>query len=575
MIPLQDWIERWITPRNLGKDPDDDRRRRTLNIILLSLMLVTGAVMVLVVIVLLSGLSERFGIRADLLVLSGSAFAGFALLYQTGRYLSGKLASSVLLILLIALLFSSDSLHELIDGRSTLYFILPIMMASMLLRPVASFVVMGVIVIAHAALAISMLGSIPNFLASTVFFMAALISWLSAHTLEQAINDLRLTNQELDQRVADRTQALSQALAREQSEASKNQTILESLGEGVLVFDLQNRLILTNAALNAWTGLSIEQMNGQSFEDFLGGLEVAPEQIGKALKAYENPSEAANLQIEWKAKTFSVTISPMLQKIAGQPGAEAVQPIGMVVTLHDITYEMEISRMKSSFVSMVSHELRTPLSALLGLLEMMEYKLYGPLTEKQEGLVMRMLNNVRNLIGMVEDLLDRAKIEAGTLSLQPLPFAAQDLLAAVTEVLRPQAEKKGLEMQTQIEAGFPERIMGDVQRLNQVLTNLATNAVKYTESGQVAIRFFQPGAGQWAMEVQDSGIGIDPEAGERIFEPFWQADSSIGRRAGGVGLGLSIVKRLVGLMNGEIRLQSQKNAGSTFTVVLPLLLPEE
>ena len=137
------------------------------------------------------------------------------------------------------------------------------------------------------------------------------------------------------------------------------------------------------------------------------------------------------------------------------------------------------------------------------------------------------------------------------------------------------AQAKGLELTTTIEPDLPPVLVGDAYRLNQVLANLLTNAVKFTEEGGVSVRFYLPDPEHWALQVSDTGSGISPEAQKQIFEPFWQVDHTIGRKYGGAGLGLSIVQKLVDLMNGEITLKSEAGVGSSFVVELPLRLPEE
>jgi signal transduction histidine kinase len=210
---------------------------------------------------------------------------------------------------------------------------------------------------------------------------------------------------------------------------------------------------------------------------------------------------------------------------------------------------------------------------MMGMIEMLQQNLFGALNDKQSDIVTRLLINAQKLAQLVEDLLDHAKIEAGTLTIQNDAFSPRELLYNITDPLLDMAAKKNLTLVKAITPGLPVALLGDARRLGQVLSNLVTNAIKYTDAGQINVRFLCPDEQHWAMQVQDTGLGIAREAQTAIFEAFWQADNSIARRQGGVGLGLSIVKRLVTLMNGEIHLESSLGVGSTFTVVFPMQVP--
>ncbi len=234
----------------------------------------------------------------------------------------------------------------------------------------------------------------------------------------------------------------------------------------------------------------------------------------------------------------------------------------------------EIDRLKSRFVAMVSHELRTPLSAIRGFTEMLQAGIYGAMSERQAGALERVFVNTEQLLHLVNDLLDQARIEAGQLSLKPVPFAPVELVEDVRSTLAVLAENQGIDLITEVDPDLPETLYGDSQRLKQILVNLANNAIKFTNEGYVAVRVFHPGNGQWAMVVSDTGVGIPEEAREYIFDPFRQVDSSITREHKGTGMGLAIVKQLAHLMGGSVSLESAIGQGSTFTVLLPIKQPQ-
>lgn len=231
----------------------------------------------------------------------------------------------------------------------------------------------------------------------------------------------------------------------------------------------------------------------------------------------------------------------------------------------------ESERLKSQLVASVSHELRTPLNAIRGYSELLDEDAYGALTTGQRSTVQRILLNAAQLQGMVNNLLDQAQIEQGKLSLRNTSFAPADLIQTSQSALSILAKTKGLELKSEIAADVPETLIGDVLRLQQILFNLTSNALKFTESGSVSTRVFLPDPDHWALQVVDTGIGIPAESQARVFESFWQIDSTATRQYRGSGLGLSIVKQLADLMGGKITLTSQLGQGSTFTVIFPIV----
>ena len=231
----------------------------------------------------------------------------------------------------------------------------------------------------------------------------------------------------------------------------------------------------------------------------------------------------------------------------------------------------EISRLKSDFLANMSHELRTPMNAIIGFSELLAET---ALAEEQRDYAKTISKSATSLLTLINDILDLAKIEAGKLELERLPFDLVEVLDNVVAMFTIPAKEKGVVVSCTIDSRIPKRIMGDGNRLRQVLVNLAGNAMKFTEKGTVDVRvsYECEAAGRIVgrFSVHDSGIGIPADRVEAIFEKFTQADGSTTRKYGGTGLGLAICLQLVELMGGHLAVESELGKGSTFYFEIPL-----
>jgi signal transduction histidine kinase len=497
------------------------------------------------------------------------AIAGIIIIYQINRRYSGRVASLLFLLLLNGIFIISDSPQRLTDGRSLFLFTIPITISSLILVPSASFLFAAISNAIIAWLAISN-GLSLNIFVISGFFVLALVSWLAARSLEQALQELRVINANLDQVVIDRTRELAESLDRERIEAGRNQAILNSIADGVVVFDTQWNAILANPALRAMLEIPPELIVNKNFRDLIEHPRLSPKSRHLLYAMMEHDTQPPSFRIEWGEKTLSISAAQVYDN-----SKDRHANIGTVTVFRDFTREAEVEKLKSTFVAIVSHELRTPLNAILGYAEMFKESVYGPMNDKQVNMAGRIMKNTQRLLGLINDLLDQAQMEAGKLTIQMSPVHPAELLENLHGVMDQIAHEKGLRLTSEIDDHLPDMLNGDGARLQQILVNLVNNAVKFTDQGAIHVRLSCPYKNRWSMEVSDTGGGIPEDELPFIFDTFHQVEGGATRVHGGFGLGLSIVKQLVSLMSGEIKVNSKVDVGTTFTVTLPLIVPAE
>ena len=539
-------------------DPDDARRRRLLNTLLV------GMAVLLMVALAATFVADRLGIESQELVdvLYRGALAtliGVIVIFAINRYGSGRLASALFLLLLIGALAVSDEPEQVVNGRSLFTFAIPILMASVLLWPWASFAVAALcsLVIATIGLRIQIVPNIPAMLG---FSAVALVSWLWAQSLESALKDLRAVNRELDQRVEERTRDLTEALAREHAELNKNQAILEGIADGVIVFGCDGRAILANPAIGRILERPTDQILGANIETLMG-TQVTNQDRNKVLELlWQRESHRSGFKFVWGTRILSTSFAPVHAKTG--------EVIGMVGVFRDVTGEAEVDRLKSDFVSIVSHELRTPLTSIKGYLDLVLMGAAGPINKQQASFLEIAKANADRLNALVSDLLDISRIESGKAVLDLKVTSLSEIIHQVAQGLEHEFEARGLTLHVDVPPNLPE-ILADPVRVTQILNNLLSNAYKYTQKGGATIRA-RLTSSAIQVEIADTGIGISKEDREKVFGRFFRAEDSLVRQQPGTGLGLNITKSLVEMHGGRIWLESEPEKGTTFSFTLPL-----
>jgi signal transduction histidine kinase len=252
----------------------------------------------------------------------------------------------------------------------------------------------------------------------------------------------------------------------------------------------------------------------------------------------------------------------------------AIENVRLFGEIQDKSRQLaEASQHKSQFLANMSHELRTPLNAILGYTELILDSVYGDTPDKMREVLDRIQRNGRHLLGLINDVLDLSKIEAGQLNLSLADYSLKDVVQNVYTAVEALAKKKQIALKVEVSPHLPAA-RGDERKLTQVLLNLVGNAIKFTDSGEVAIKAFA-GNGSFTVAVRDTGPGIAQAGQAKIFEEFQQADSSITKKKGGTGLGLAIAKRIVELHGGRIWVESSPGQGSTFSFTLPTKVEEQ
>jgi PAS domain S-box-containing protein len=360
-------------------------------------------------------------------------------------------------------------------------------------------------------------------------------------------------------------------------------SLFESNIDALMTTDAPGIITDVNKQMEALTGCTRDELIGAPFKTFFTEPERAEAGIKLALsKRKVTDYELTARDRDGKETVVSYNATTLYDRDRRLQGVfaavrEITERKQYERSLREATYRAEhASTAKSEFLANMSHEIRTPLNAVIGLGYLLEHT---TLSEDQRQLLTKIQFGGRALLGVINNVLDLSKIEAGEMSLEDEPFDLPELVRDLGQMLAPQAASKGIELLVQAAAALPRMVKGDASRLRQILTNLVGNSIKFTETGHVELQVFCTEASSDRLRlrctVQDTGIGIEPAALERLFTPFTQADASTTRRFGGTGLGLSIARRFIELMGGEIGVTSKPGVGSTFWIEIPLRIARD
>jgi PAS domain S-box-containing protein len=379
-------------------------------------------------------------------------------------------------------------------------------------------------------------------------------------------------------------------------EALRFGAVLDQMADGVIVVDAQGRVERSNAAAAELLGHDLSRTPVAEWParfDLVSaeGRPLSPAEfpLTRSMRGETVRRATFIVRCDWGSERhLSCSAGPILDR----HGA----PAGAAMVLHDVTDEHQYAEMlrhtnrelrrqadvleqvnhqlreatkaKDQFMAVMSHELRTPINAIMGYSDLLDLGVKGPLNNEQRSMLTRVRETSRHLLGLINEVLDLAKIGAGRMDLVMVELDAAAIVDRAAQQILPLAAAKGLRLEVEEPAARPAPVFGDETRLTQIIVNLLSNAVKFTNAGAV-IATCEEVDGEVLIQVGDTGPGIPPDQAERIFEEFYQVEGGLSRASGGTGLGLAIARRFARLMDGDITVDSEVGRGSVFTLRLP------
>ncbi len=523
--------------KNIPEEEKERRRRMTANSVL---MILGAAVMALLVSVIyfyfvLSPAERAVDVRMHLLITTSIAAIGLFVIMLGINQIKAIpywVSSTIFVLMLIILGLFSDTPQEIMGEQSTLFFLIPILLAGVLIHSYATLFFATAISVIFLAYSLITNFRFFNPLTVIAFYLFAGIFGMIIRSLEKSTYQVR-------------------------REAAQSQTILSQLRGGFMLLDKDYCVLRSNrAAVSVFPNI----VEGRSIFDVIRdpNVDIQPEDLETLTNSIK--SDEVEAQIKITGRYFFVRSKTI-------PTSE-----NHIVFLRENTAEVELNRLKDTTLAMVSHELRTPLTAIRGHAEL---AMSAPHTAVSNAA--RILLNTQRLMSMVENILSQTRLRTGKIENNPTATNINELFSLVKSMLSAEAKEKRLELTWTISEDMLPVVMIDKTLLQQILINLANNAIKFTPNeGYVRVTAFRLDDAEWSISVKDNGVGIPISKRSEIFKEFFQAHENTSvydRPHQGTGLGLSIVKGLVDRMGGKLKLESAEGQGTEFFVAFPLFLP--
>ena len=428
-------------------------------------------------------------------------------------------------------------------------------------------------------------------LIGSILLLIGLWYWLPMiAALRRAEHDLSSYSRGLEARVEERTSDLKEANRRLEAEVverrhaeettvrlkRQNELILNSAGEGIYGLDRDGNLTFVNPAAAKMLGCEVDELIGQSQHAVLHGSgldgatnpqEENPDQAAVPVLSAPDDGEAHRVDdFFWRKDGTSFPVEYISTPIRDEAGDLS----GAVVTFNDITERRVVERMKDEFISVVSHELRTPLTSIRGSLGLLAAGRLGGLPEEGQHMLDIAVSNTDRLVRLINDILDIERMESGKVTMEMMGCDAADLMTQATDVMQKMADEAGVTLSATARSA---RLHADPDRILQTLTNVLSNAIKFSPRGGTVLIAAERQGEEIRFQVEDQGRGIPADMLESIFDRFQQVDASDSREKGGTGLGLAICRSIVQQHGGEIWAESPEGQGSTFIFTLPQAQP--